>query len=95
MPRKPDKPSKCANFGLSPEHDRELTKWMRRHLELAVWERDRVVALGDLETDVLAMLRPPLNLQKVRTQWTPRIKRLRAVMGDEARAWAQERGFDC
>lgn len=95
IPRNPDNPSRCANFGLSPEHDAKLTAWMRRQLELSVWERYIPVDLGDLETAVLGVLRPPLNIKKVTTPWKAQVSDARRIMADEARMWARTRGLDC
>lgn len=95
VPRNPDRPERCANFGLTDEHDRRLTQWMRSRLELAIWERDEPTSLDDLETRVLNRLLPPVNISKVRTPWSQQVRKARRVMAAEARAWARARGFEC
>lgn len=95
VPRNRDKPERCANYGLIEEHDVALTKWMRAHLQLSVWRREGIVSLEDLETDVLRVLLPPVNLSKVRTPWKQQVASAREAMAEEARGWARERGFTC
>lgn len=95
VPRNRETPERCANYGLVEQHDTALTRWMRTHLELAVWEKDRAVVLDELETDVLGQLLPPVNLAKIATPWKQQVGDARKVMTAEARAWARERGFDC
>lgn len=95
VPRNQDRPERCANYGLTEEHDRRLTQWMRSSLELAIWERDEPTALDDLETRVLTRLLPPVNISKVKTPWRQQVRTARRVMAGEARAWARARGFEC
>ncbi|MEW6581907.1 MAG: GIY-YIG nuclease family protein [Actinomycetota bacterium] len=94
IPRNPAKPGYFANYGLSAAHDAALTRWMREHLELAVWPKPSTceVPLADIEGALLLELEPPLNLLGVVTSWTARVKAARAVMKDEARAWMADRG---
>ena len=40
VPRNRAAPERCANYGLTPEHDTLLTQWMRSHLQLAVWPKE-------------------------------------------------------
>ena len=86
MPRNPENPGYFSNYGLSPEHDRLLTEWMRHNLELAVWRkpRDCPVLLKDIEEDVLAELQPPLNLKDVNTTWKAKVMAARKKMAEEA-----------
>lgn len=90
-PRNPDRPERFANYGLSPEHDEQLTAWMRNSLELGVWPKaeDCALALVQVEVALLAQLRPPLNIKDVATPWTPQLKAARAAMAEEARAWSE------
>jgi GIY-YIG catalytic domain-containing protein len=90
-PRNPEHPDGSANFGLEPDSDDRITQWMRDNLRLSVWSRDVACDLDALETDVLTTLQPPLNLSKIKTDWTGEIKRHRAVLAAEARAWQQMR----
>lgn len=87
QPRNPAKPGHYANFGLEPASDARLTAWMIEHLRLAVWPSPAGAHLGDVETKVLAMLVPPLNLDKVRTPWRAHVSGGRKVLAAEARAW--------
>ena len=87
QPRNPAKPSHFANYGLEPEGDLKLTAWMNSQLSLSVWPNTPNVVLADLETRILLILEPPLNLSKVRTRWKPQVSQARAVLADQARAW--------
>ncbi len=86
-PRNLNKPDGSANYALERDSDDRLTDWMIRNLSLAVWTSSESAVLDDLETAVLAKVRPPLNLMKVSTQWTNDIRRARGVLAVEARAW--------
>lgn len=90
-PRNPARPERHANYGLSPEHDQKLTDWMRE-LALAVWPKpeEYEIALGVIETAVLRLLEPPLNLKDVVTPWTPQLKATRKAMTDQARQWSPD-----
>jgi hypothetical protein len=89
MPRNPAKPGYFSNYGLSPAHDTALTRWMREHLQLAVWPKpnDCAYSLSQIEAALLAELLPPLNLQGVVTPWRAKVKAARAAMAEEARTW--------
>lgn len=87
-PRNPRKAERFANYGLPPEHDERLTTWMRENLELGVWPKPERCDLGQIEVLLLARFQPPLNLQNLTTPWTSDLKAARAVMANEARAWA-------
>ena len=54
-----------------------LTAWMHAHLRLVAVPVADADTLGDVETDVLAELNPPLNLDKVPRD--PRRQRLSAL----------------
>lgn len=69
MPRNPDKPGHFSSFGLSPDHDEDLSTWMKRRLRLAVWPYEDPGVLDGIETEVLNALLPPLNVDKVVTPW--------------------------
>ena len=85
VPRNRDKPERFANFGLEPGGDQRLTDWMVERLTLAIWPSPRTVRLGEVETAVLQLLRPPLNLSSVSTSWTAVIRSRRARLAEEAR----------
>lgn len=95
MPRNPTRPAYFSNYGLSADHDTALTSWMRDYLQLAFWPKpnDSAFALGPVETALLVELLPPLNLKGVATPWTAQVKAARAVMAEEARAWAADRAL--
>lgn len=88
MPRNPARPERFANYGLSPEHDRLLTDWMRSRLALAVWPAVGTASLITVERAVLQRWQPPLNLKDVVTPWSPTVGAARRVMAAEARASA-------
>lgn len=88
IPRNPARPERFANYGLSPEHDRLLTDWMRSRLALAVWPGVRTASLITVERAVLQRWQPPLNLKDVHTPWSATISAARRVMATEARAYA-------
>lgn len=93
IPRNTAKPGYFSNYGLSAAHDAALTRWMREHLRLAAWPKpiECGFTLGQVETTLVGELLPPLNLQGVVTPWTTQVKAARAVMAEEARAWATQR----
>lgn len=87
IPRNPAKPGFFSNFGLSVEHDDDLSAWMRGRLRLALWPHDLAAELDGIETDVLDELLPPLNLDKVATPWRGQVRGARKVLADQARDW--------
>jgi hypothetical protein len=89
IPRNPAKPERFANYGLSPEDDAKLTRWMRDRLRLAVWPAPSGTLLSTVEGAVVRRLQPPLNGTLVVTPWTAAVRSARAVMASEARAWTQ------
>lgn len=87
-PRNPAKPGHFPNFGLEPEGDERLSRWMAEHLRLAVWPSPTGVELDDVETAVLQCLTPPLNLSKVVTPWKSMISYARKRMAAGAASWS-------
>lgn len=83
-PRNPEKPSHFANYGLSSAHDKKLSAWMRRRLRVTFWPHDDASALENLETEVLQVFLPPLNLTKVQTPWLAQVKASRSVLKAQA-----------
>ena len=69
--------------------DARLTEWM---LGLAVWPSPEGVVLDEIETAVLAVLVPPLNLDKVATPWRAAVRSGRKRLADQARAWMPSTG---
>ena len=92
VPRNPANPERPANYGLSPEHDALLTSWMHDNLQLAVWVKPADADLDAVETSVLDVLQPPLNLAKV-TAPSRVLRDARTVMANDVREWAAERGI--
>jgi hypothetical protein len=89
QPRNPSRPERFSNYGLRGDGDERLTRWMREHLRLAVWQRPTDVVLIDVERSLLAAWQPPLNLKDVHTPWSGQLSAARKVMAAEARAWVQ------
>jgi hypothetical protein len=58
-----------SNFGLSVEHDNDLSCWMRQRLRRALWRHDMTTELDEIETQALVEFVPPLNLVMVATRW--------------------------
>lgn len=76
VPRNPAKPGQYANYGLTRDHDAELSEWMREQLQLACWAKPDLCTIEQLtliERAVFGKLLPPLNLQDVTTPWRPQI----------------------
>jgi hypothetical protein len=93
VPRNMASPERPANFGLVADGDQRLTAWMQKNLFLAYWAKPATeVALDDIETAVIKMWQPPLNLVKV-DQRLPALSHARRVMADDARTWARERSL--
>jgi hypothetical protein len=86
IPRNPGNPGHFPNYGLSVAHDDDLSAWMDRRLQLALWPQT-VDDLGTIETAVLIELAPPLNIEKVVTPWRSQVKTARRVLAQEARSW--------
>jgi hypothetical protein len=66
---------------------------MTDYLQIAFWPASASLVLKDVETSVLAMLEPPLNLSKV-ARPSIALRRARMRMASDAREWARSRGFD-
>ncbi len=94
QPRNLTRPKRLANFALAADGDDRLTTWMHRELTLAIWLKPSGVTLIDVERQLLALWKPPLNLRDVATPWSAQVSAARKAMADEARAWARERGFE-
>lgn len=87
MPRNPKKPGHFPNYAIPEGQCETLTAWMLANLRLGTWAPNEPVNLRAWETKVLAHWQPPLNLSKVKTPWTQKLKALRKNMAEEARAW--------
>lgn len=86
-PRNLATPDGSASFALEPQDDERLTTWMCERLTLAVWETEPGLSLVDVESDVIKMLAPPLNIAKARTPWRAMLQSRRAAMAAASRAW--------
>lgn len=79
--RNPSIPKYASNYGLSDEHDELLSTWMRANLRATYWVHPATeVPLDAVETAVLTVLKPPLNLDKVTHRWRKSVLAARAVM---------------
>jgi hypothetical protein len=66
---------------LSTEDERELSRWIAAHLQVAVHPFPHADALAGLEDQMLARLDPPLNLQGMpNTDLRTRLRKLRAQL---------------
>jgi hypothetical protein len=86
QPRNPLKPAHFASYGLAGNGDLLLTLWMAENLELALWQKPTtpILSLGEVETVLIRLWDPPLNIDKAPT---PRrdLKSRRAALAQEAR----------
>jgi hypothetical protein len=90
VPRNKEKPERFANFGLDPDDDRSLTRWMHEHLALTVWVKPDDLsfsALKAVEVNVIRSWTPPLNIQDNPGR-LPHLRLARAHLAAEAKAWA-------
>lgn len=90
VPRNKEKPERFANFGLEPEGDLLLTRWMHEHLTLAVWpmpEHLPVSRLEAIEVAVIQLWTPPLNI-KDNPGRLRQLRVARAHLAIEAKAWS-------
>jgi uncharacterized protein YbjT (DUF2867 family) len=96
MPRRPanPEPKKWTHYALEARGDEQLTDWMRANLELAVWVRPAGTRLAAVELEVMRAWLPPLNLTGVTTPWTRQVRTARALLAEQAKKWARDRGFD-
>ena len=92
VPRNLANPGHYSNYGLTSQHDRELSDWMRQHLQLACWPEpgECKEQLEQIEKAVFRSLQPPLNLKDVDTRWKAQIQAARRLMVTEARRWTLE-----
>lgn len=74
-------------FKLEPGGETRLSEWMEQNLSLSVWVKTGDINLNDLETTVLQKLQPPLNLSKVSTPWTAKVKSRRRDMAVRTGSW--------
>jgi len=66
---------------LDPESEARLTAWMCAHLWIAVWPADSGRQLAGIEAEVVAALRPPLNLDHMPpSELRQRLLALRAIV---------------
>lgn len=94
VPRNEEKPGRFANFGLEPDDDRLLTRWMHEHLTLAVWTMPDdlpISRLEAIEVDVIRFWTPPLNL-KNNPGRLRHLRMARAYLATEAKAWVLAAG---
>lgn len=72
-----------TNYRSTDAGEQALTDWMNSHLHLA--QAAALDGLGSLENDLIALLKPPLNLTGWPNPQRPMLKALRAACADEAR----------
>jgi hypothetical protein len=89
IPRNPVKPESryASMFGLRPEDDVELGKWMQSHLQLGVWASNEAVVLAPVEGEVKDAWQPPLNLD-IDTPWKQFVRDERAKLAAQARTYS-------
>lgn len=85
VPRNEGRPDGSANFSLESMGERRLSDWMEQRLTLATWARPETVVLREVESAVLARLRPPLNLVGV-GQRRDRLRAARAALAAQSRS---------
>ncbi len=74
-------------FGLLPEDDLKLGRWMQSRLQLGVWAPSGTVTLADIEDSVKDAWLPPLNLD-IETPWKKFVRDERAKLTAQARSYA-------
>ncbi|WP_413451853.1 GIY-YIG nuclease family protein [Georgenia phoenicis] len=87
VPRNLDAPAYYASFAIEPAGDQRLTDWMLTNLRLATWSCPASTVLAPVETAVLRLLVPPLNLSKVSTPWRRQVSTARQALARQARDW--------
>ena len=92
VPRNLDKPGHFSNYALSKADDQQVTGWMCDRLAIAVWVWDRSRPLAAIETDVLSLLNPPLNLTGVQHPWKANLQHRRKAMAAQAERWRPPAG---
>lgn len=90
VPRNKAKPERFANFGLEPDGDRLLTRWMNEHLTVAIWAAPKglpIATLKAIEVHIIRAWTPPLNItdNPGRLEY---LREARARLANEARAWS-------
>jgi hypothetical protein len=90
MPRRPHDPErdKWSHYALEPGGDEALTRWMHRHLLIAVWPCQLPVPFRDIEQAVMQQWRPPLNLTGVQQPWKSQVREARDDMASAAKDWS-------
>ena len=63
-----------------------MSEWMEQHLTLANWVKPDGLILDEVETAILLVLRPPLNLDKVGERRV-RLREARKRMAEASRVW--------
>ena len=88
VPRNLRNPGHFTNYGLADGGDERLNAWMHARLTLAVWPapQDRSTPLATIETEVIRLLTPPINISKNPGKLA-RLSRARERMADEAARW--------
>ena len=96
MPRRPanPEPKKWTHYALEEPGDGRLTDWMCANLQLAVWVQPGGAPLAAVESALMHVWLPPLNLSGVSTRWTAQVRAARAVLAEQAKQWARDHGFD-
>lgn len=91
VPRNLSKPERFANYALAEGGDARLNAWMHQRLSLAVWvaPAERAWSLDEVETAVIEMFTPPINISKNPGKLA-RLRRARAAMAAEASLWQAE-----
>jgi hypothetical protein len=92
VPRNKTNPERFANFGLEPDADERLTAWMHSTLTLVVWPMPTNLALADLgsvEVNVIRAWRPPINIRDNPGRLS-HLQVARAALASEAKAWAED-----
>ncbi len=80
----------ASAFGQTSIDEHQLTRWMHAHLRLVPVPVADADTLGDLESEILTELDPPLNLAKVAT--TPLRRQLTALRKRNAGTSDEQRG---
>jgi len=77
----------ASAYGQRAIDEEQLTRWMHAHLRVNAIPVGDVDSLGDVETEILAALDPPLNLAKVaKTPQRQRLSALRKQFGGRTRS---------
>lgn len=96
QPRNPSDPGYFDKFGLAPQHDEALQRWIGEHLTISTWLKpsDAGDQAGDflleIERALLKLWTPPLNERDNPGRWRE-LRKIRRIMAEEARAWRPAR----